>query len=74
MNPNNEHLIHARALLADIRAAPTVVLPRRLVLLEWLEAFLTRATAPKYELGENEASDLRALEHFLRKQKVPAAA
>lgn len=73
MNNNNEHLIHARALQADILAAPGVWLPRREILLEWLKAFLARAAAPKYELEEGETSDLHALDRFLRKQNVPVA-
>lgn len=73
MSNNNEHFIHARAMQADILAAPAVWLPRRDILLEWLKAFLVRAGAPRYELEETEAADLRALDQFLRKQKVPVA-
>jgi hypothetical protein len=73
MTNNHEHLMHARALQADILAAPGVWLPRRDILLEWLNAFLVRAAASKYELEESEAADLRALDQFLRKQKVPVA-
>lgn len=73
MNNNSEHLIHARAMQADILAAPNVWLPRREILLEWLTAFVARAAAPRYELGESEASDLSALDRFLRKLKVPVA-
>lgn len=72
MNHNSEYLNRARALQADILAAPGVWLPRREILLDWLECFLVRAARPKYELEEHEASDLRALEQFLRKQQVPA--
>ena len=71
MKNNSEHLIHARALQADILAAPGVWLPRREILLEWLNAFLARAAPPGYEFVESEASDLRALDQFLRKLKVP---
>lgn len=71
MNNNSEHLIHARAMQADILAAPNVWLPRREILLEWLKAFVARAAAPRYELGGSEASDLRALDQFLRRLKVP---
>jgi hypothetical protein len=71
MNTNSEHLIHARALQADIVAAPSVWLPRREILLQWLMAFLARAATPRYEMEEGEADDLRALDQFLRKQKVP---
>lgn len=73
MSNNNEQLTHARALQADMLAAPDVWLPRREILQEWLKAFLLRAAAPKYELAETEAADLRALDQFLRKQKVPVA-
>lgn len=70
---NHEHLVHARALRADILAAPGVWLPRREILVDWLEKFLQRAITPKYELGETEAADLVALEKFLRKKSVPLA-
>ena len=73
MNKHNEHLIHARALQADILAAPGVWLPRREIVLEWLEKFLQRVAAPRYELGETEAADLVALDRFLRKNLVPVA-
>ncbi len=73
MNKNSEHLIHARSLQADILAAPDVWLPRREILLDWLQSFLARAAAPKYELDVSEATDLRALDQFLRRQKVPVA-
>lgn len=69
----NEYVLQARGLRADILGAPAVWLPRRDALLEWLNAFLVRSSAAKYELGETEASDLVALERFLRKQKVPVA-
>ncbi len=74
MQKYHEHLTHARALHADILAAPSVWLPRREILLEWLEKFLVRADRPKYELGDTEADDLTALDQFLRKKKVPVAA
>ena len=73
MNKHNEHLVHARALLADIVAAPGVWLPRREILLEWLEKFLQRVAGPNYDLGETEAADLAALDKFLRKRLVPVA-
>lgn len=53
-------------------AAPNVWLPRREVLLEWLSAFLQRAAAPKYVLEPSDASDLDALEQYLRGNNVPA--
>jgi len=74
MQTSNEHVIQARALQADILAAPGVWLPRREILLEWLSAFLNRAVAPKYVCDGSEVADLEALNQFLRKRKVPVAA
>jgi hypothetical protein len=74
MHKPNVHLTHARTLRADILAAPEVWLPRREVLLEWLNGFVLRAAEPNYHLGETEAADLTALDSFLRKKKIPAAA
>lgn len=71
MSHNNEHLIHARSLQTDIMAAPDVWLPRREILLDWLKSFLLRASGARYEVDAAEAADLRALDHFLRRQKVP---
>ena len=73
MENNQEELVHARALRANILAAPQVWLPRREVLLEWLNAFLLRAAVPAYKVESAETADLTALDHFLRKQKVPVA-
>lgn len=69
----NEHVLHARTLRNDILAAPDVWLPRREVLLQWLDGFLLRADKPAYLLGETEAADLTALDLFIRKKKVPVA-
>jgi hypothetical protein len=73
MNDHKQHLNHARALRADILGSPDVWLPRRDAVLEWLNGFLLRAAQPRYELGDSEASDLVALDQFLRKKHVPAA-
>ncbi len=74
MQKPSEHFLHARALRADILATPDVWLPRREILLEWLEGFLGRAETSRYELGPTEATDLTELDRFLRKKKVPIAA
>jgi hypothetical protein len=73
MHKQNDHLLQARTLRSDILAAPNIWLPRREVLLDWLNRFVRRAETKSYELGETEAADLTALEHFLRKKKVPVA-
>ena len=74
MQKHSEHFLHARALRADILAAPDIWLPRREILLEWLEGFVGRSETTRYELGPTEAADLTELERFLRKKKVPVAA
>jgi hypothetical protein len=73
MNKNNEQLIRARALRADILGAPAVWLPRRETMLLWLDSFLKRAESAKYVPGETESADLAALDQFLRKKKLPVA-
>jgi hypothetical protein len=73
MSQPDVHLTHARALQADILAAPDIWLPRRDILLDWLNGFLLRAKAPRYELAETEAADLKELDQFLRGKAVPVA-
>lgn len=72
MHKNQDHVAQARSLRADILAAPHVWLPRREILLEWLDGFLRRAGSSAYELEPTEAADLHALDQFLRRQKIPA--
>ena len=67
------HVVHARALLADIHRSPDILLPRRATLTEWLDAFLVRAEAPAYHLQETEAADLIDLDQYLRTLKLPGA-
>jgi hypothetical protein len=73
MNTQNENISRANAMRGEILAAPDVWLPRRDSLLDWLNAFVLRAAAPSYALGETEEADLKALDRFLRHRKVPAA-
>jgi hypothetical protein len=68
------HITHARSLLAGMQAAPEAYLPRRAILSEWLNAFVARASLPRYELGATEAEDLVALEEFLRGKDIAVAA
>jgi hypothetical protein len=71
MHSPTKHLSHARALLADIAGSPTIYLPRRDILVEWLQAFVGRAQATSYDLPDTEAKDLAALDEFLRANNVP---
>jgi hypothetical protein len=73
MQKHQDELVHARAMRADILAAPQVWIPRREIVLEWLNGFILRAAGARYVLEETETADLRALDQFLRKQAVPAA-
>jgi hypothetical protein len=73
MAKTSEQVLHARSLRADILAAPTIWLPRRDIIVDWLNGFLQRAEKPSYDLGETEAADLTALEQFLRKKNVPVS-
>ena len=72
MNEKNENLSRAQAMRDDILASPDVWLPRRDILLDWLNAFVQRAETPSYMIGETEVADLTALDRFLRNKKVPA--
>jgi hypothetical protein len=73
MQKNKEHVLHAQQLLADISGAPSVWLPRREVVTDWLKQFIVRAALPSFVLGDTEAEDLTALDQFLRKKKIPVA-
>lgn len=70
---SNPHIIHARALRADLLASPAVWLPRREIIVEWLSELLSRAQNPSYEFQAAETNDLDAVDRFLRKNKVPVA-
>ena len=62
---------HAQAMQAEIQGAPETIIPRRQPILDWLKEFLLRSDKKGYVLGETEASDLTALELFLREYGVP---
>ena len=66
--------LKALALQSDIQNAPATLLPRREPILDWLKAFLSRASQKGYILGETEADDLNSLDAFLRAYGVPVAA
>lgn len=73
MQKSAEQLTRARTLRADILAAPDVWLPRREVLIDWLNLFIQRASSSRQELDVTESDDLDALDRFLRKQKIPVS-
>lgn len=73
MQKSAEQVTRARTLRADILAAPDVWLPRRDVLLDWLNLFILRAGSSRQEADVMENEDLDALDRFLRKQKIPVS-
>jgi len=73
MLKHQAHLTHARSLIAGMQAAPDAYLPRRAILADWLDAFVARASEPRYELGSTEAEDLTALDGFLRSKDIAVA-
>lgn len=57
-----------------MQAAPDAYLPRRAILADWLNGFVSRASRPKYALGATEAEDLVALDEYLRGKDIAVAA
>ncbi len=74
MTNRTQHLSHAQALLTGIHAQPDAYLPRRAILVDWLDGFVVRATSAHYVLGVTEADDLGALADFLRSKDIAIAA
>jgi hypothetical protein len=63
---------YARSLLEDIQSAATGVLPRREILLNWLDAFLQRTAQMGFQLKPDELDTLLALDRLLRVNRIPA--
>ena len=70
----NTNQAHAKSLLADIQGAPETYLPRREVIVEWLNGYLLRSDRRGYVMDSTETDDLVELEKFLRTHEVPLAA
>lgn len=68
----NSRQTQAAALLAAVHRSPSTYIPRRLVIVDWLDEFLSRARRKDFVITETEGSDLLALEHFLRTCELPA--
>jgi len=64
----------AKSLLAGIQGAPETYLPRRAVIVDWLNGYLLRSDRRGYVMDPAESDDLVALEKFLRAHEVPTAA
>lgn len=63
---------YAESLYADIHAVVKDSLPRREVLLGWLDDFLLRAKKRGFQMEQADVNDLTALDQFIRINKVPA--
>jgi len=63
---------YATSLHADIKAAVNDGLPRREVLLEWLDDFLVRAKKRSFQLEQPDVDNLTALDQFVRHNRIPA--
>ena len=64
---------HARSLLAGIEGAPETYLPRREIIVDWLNGYLLRSDRRGYVMEPTEADDMVALDKFLRTHEVPVA-
>ncbi len=65
---------HAKALLAGITGVPETYLPRRAVIVDWLNGYLLRSDRRGYVMDPEESDDLIELDKFLRAHEVPTAA
>ena len=65
---------HAKSLLAGIQGAPETYLPRREIIVDWLNGYLLRSDRRGYVVDPTEADDLIQLDKFLRTHQVPIAA
>jgi hypothetical protein len=63
---------YATSLHADIKAAINDGLPRREVLLDWLDEFLLRAKKRNFQMEQADVDNLTALDQFVRFNRIPA--
>ncbi len=63
---------YATSLRDDIKSATTAGLPRRDVLLDWLDEFLLRAKKRDFEMQQTDVENLNALDQFVRFNGIPA--
>ncbi len=63
---------YATSLYTDIHAVVKDGLPRREVLLDWLDDFLLRAKKRGFQMVQADVDDLTALDQFVRINRIPA--
>ncbi|MGA2444046.1 MAG: hypothetical protein ABSG50_01295 [Opitutaceae bacterium] len=64
--------VYAASLLDDIRAVAQNGLPRREVLLDWLDDFLVRTKKRGFQMEQAEVDNLIALDQFVHMNGIPA--
>jgi hypothetical protein len=72
MTELTSYQVYATSLHDDIKAAANDGLPRREVLLDWLDDFLTRAKKRGFEMAPADLENLTALDQFVRFNGIPA--
>jgi hypothetical protein len=73
MNELKTYQTYATSLLADIQAVAKNDLPRREVILDWLDEFLLRSKKRGFVMGQTDVDDLTALDLFVRVNQIPAS-
>lgn len=63
---------YATSLHDDIKAAVSDGLPRREVLLDWLDDFLKRTKKRDFQVEQVDVDNLTALDQFVRFNGIPA--
>jgi hypothetical protein len=66
--------VYATSLHADIEAAVNDGLPRRQVLLDWLDEFLLRVKKRGFQMEQGDVDNLTALDQFVRFNRITATA
>ena len=65
--------VFAVSLLADLQAAAKIGVPRREVLIDWLDDFLVRSKRRGFEMEQAEVDDLIALDEFVHRNGIVAS-
>jgi hypothetical protein len=65
--------VYAVSLLADLQAAAKIGVPRREVLIDWLDDFLVRSKKRGFEMEQVEVDDLIALDEFVHRNGIAAS-
>ncbi len=64
--------VYAASLLDDLQAAAKNGVPRREVILDWLDDFLVRTKKRGFQMEQAEVENLIALDQFVHRNGIPA--